>query len=76
MRLLSDAKVARRWASCGDAASRRRGGEGVSWLLDVFVGEEDDGEFAKNVVSKQNPQLEQGNLGCTHICRSCPRARR
>lgn len=30
MMLLSEANVARRWASCGEAARRRRGGEGVA----------------------------------------------
>lgn len=41
--LESAAKVARRWASCGDAARRRSGGAGLR-VWEGFVGEAGVGE--------------------------------
>ena len=48
MMLLSEAKVASKCASCGEAAKRSKGGAGaIVWVAD-FVGEEPDGELAVN----------------------------
>ena len=49
MMLLSAANVASRCASCGDAAKRRRGGEGER-VCPPFVGDEAAGEEAAQLL--------------------------
>jgi hypothetical protein len=46
MRLLSDAKVARRWESWGEAASRSKGGAGAIVDAGSREGDAEFGEFA------------------------------
>lgn len=63
MRLLSEAKVARRWASCGLAARRKRGGAGVRVCCAAFVGELDAGLAAVMMSASQR-------IGCEKPCRA------
>lgn len=73
MRLLSEANVARRWESWGEAARRRRGGAGdIVWLW-AFVGDEEFGDAAANgLASEQQCEI----LLSTHLFRSFRLARR
>ena len=72
MMLLSEAKVARRWASCGDAASRKSGGAGLEAEADVLVGDE---EFVGEEAGQMLVKLMLIMRLRTHIYRSSPRAR-
>ena len=64
--LLSEAKVARRWASCGDAARRRSGGAGLEAEADVLVGDEEFvGEEAGQMLVLTNVSAE--DCGNSHL---------